>query len=77
MTPEERVKLDAFFEERTREEMKFLCDNGAELNEYGVYIYQSTNGNSSINLALFLRGYRDYLIENDIVKENIWQRKIL
>lgn len=68
MTKEERVKLDAFFEERTKHEIAYLKENDGEVNEYGVYIYASTNGYHSLNLPLFLRSYRDWLIENEIVK---------
>jgi hypothetical protein len=70
MTKEEKNKLNAFFEERYKHEVEFLKANDAEANEYGAFIYKSTNGNSSIALDSFLRSYRDWLIDNGIVKSN-------
>ncbi len=69
MTKEERQKIDAFFNERQKHETSFVKEDGVfEANEYGVYIYTSTNGYSSIDLIAILRSYRDYLIDNKIVK---------
>jgi hypothetical protein len=69
MTKEEREKLDAFNEEYTKNEVKFLEENGAETNEHGVYIYESKSGNHSVNMAYYLRHYRDFLIDNKILNE--------
>jgi hypothetical protein len=70
MTKEEKNKLDAFFEERLKHEIKYLKENDAEVNEYGAYVYTSKNGSHSLRLDLFLRDFRDWLIENGIVKSN-------
>jgi len=69
MTKEEKEKLDAFFKERTKHELAFLKENEAEANEYDVYLYTSANTHHSIRLDLFLRSYRDYLIEHNIVRQ--------
>ncbi len=70
MTKEERQKLDAFFNERQKHETAFVKEDGMfEANEHGVYIYTSANGYSSMDLIAVLRSYRDYLIDNKIVKE--------
>lgn len=58
-------KLDKMFEseEKYCEEMEF------EKNEHGVFIYKSTNGFSSINLACILTNYRQWLIDKGLHAE--------
>lgn len=68
MTPEEKQKLNDFFDERYKHEVAFLKENESEVNEHGVFIYQSSNSFHSIRLDAFLRSYRDWLIEHNIVK---------
>lgn len=69
MTKEEKKRLDAFFAEHLKHEEAFLKENDAELNDNGVYIYTSANKCHSIRLDAYLKLYREYLIENKIVKE--------
>lgn len=70
MSPEEKQKIDNMFSELTKYEVQFLNEDGnGEKNEYGAYCYQSQNGNHLIALDMFLRSYRDWLVENNIVKE--------
>ena len=61
--------LDKYFEEATKYPNKFLEELGAVTNEHDAYIYTSSNGVSHINLAYVLMSYKDWLIENDIVKQ--------
>lgn len=65
MTPQEQLK------EMTKNEVAFLMsdDGDAEVNEHGVYLYTSHNGNHIISLDYFLCSYKHWLIENGIVKE--------
>ncbi len=69
MTPEEKIKLDKYLDELTKHEVKFLKEQGAEKNEYGTYVYRSANDNHILRLDMFLSHYREWLIENKIVKE--------
>lgn len=69
MTKEERELLDTFFKERTKHEVTYLKEHDANVNENGVYVYHSANGDHSIRLDLFLRSYRDWLIDHKIVKQ--------
>jgi len=62
-------ELDALFKELTKHEVKFLEENDAEKNESGVFLYISSNGFSRISLDLFLRSYREWLVDHKIVKE--------
>lgn len=65
MTPEEQLK------ELTKNEVAFLeSEEGeGEMNEFGVYSYTSANGNHIISLEYFLCSYKNWLIENGILKE--------
>lgn len=46
-------------------ENKFCEENKFEKNEYGVFIYKSSNGFSSINLPYILKDYKDEYLENN------------
>lgn len=48
---------------------KFCEEYEFEQNEHGVYIYESSNKFSSINLPFILNIYMEWLIENQIVKK--------
>ena len=61
-------QMDAYFNDLTKLEDEFLKENDGEANEHGVYVYQSPSGNHIMNLSMFLRSYRDWLIEHKIVK---------
>lgn len=65
MTPEEQLR------EMTNNEVAFLMseEGGGETNEHGVYSYTSANGNHIISLDFFLWSYKQWLIDNKIVKE--------
>ena len=56
-------------EEQLKNEMKFCVENDFVKNDHQQYIYNSTDGVSSINLPFILNDYKDWLIENDILKE--------
>lgn len=66
-----REELDAYFKELTKQEVAFCEEMKYLKNEYGAYIYATWDGNSSINLPLTLQHYKQWLIENNIVKEFI------
>jgi hypothetical protein len=69
MTREEKEKLDAKFEEMTKHERNFISIEGIEPNTHGAYLFKTEDGNVSIALDLFLLSYKNWLIENKIVKE--------
>lgn len=69
MDKSEKEKLDKFFEELIKNEVEFCEEMGFEKNEYGVYIYKSSNGNSSMNVPMVLQHYKEWLIENELVRE--------
>lgn len=68
-------KLNKYFEEATKHPNQFYKDGffleelGAEKNEHDAYIYVSSNGISSMNLALVLNHYKDWLLDNDLLRE--------
>jgi len=55
--------------ELLKNEIKFCEEFECIKNEHGAYIYNSKNRNHSFNLPAFLSDYKDWLIENNIVKE--------
>lgn len=69
MTKEEKDKLDSYFNEHTATERRFLNEEGIPPNEHGAFAFTSTDGNVHIALDLFLRSYRDWLIENMVHRE--------
>lgn len=64
-----KSELDAHFKELTKHEEVFCEKIKYQKNEYGAYIFASSDGNNSINLLLTLQHYKQWLIENNIVKE--------
>lgn len=52
----------------TEIEVKFLEENQAVKNEHGVYLFISQNGQDRISLDFYLLEYKNWLIENKIVK---------
>ena len=62
-------ELNKIFTELLKNETKFCEENEFAKNEYGAYIFVSANGNQSIRLDCILRDYKEYLIDNEIVKE--------
>jgi hypothetical protein len=56
-------------EELLKNEIKFCNEIDCEKNEHGQFIYESTNGYSRMNLPYILQQYKEWLIDNDIVRE--------
>lgn len=52
-----------------KHETKFCMDNDMETNQNGVFIYFSASGHHHINLPYILSDYRDFLIQQGIVKD--------
>lgn len=55
-------------EEQTKNERKFLDEEDTFKNEHGVYLFVSADGSERINLSFFLKHYKDWLIENKILR---------
>lgn len=51
-----------------QKEIEFCAETEMEKNEHGQFIYKSTNSASSINLPYILLEYKQWLIENKIVR---------
>lgn len=51
-------------------ELKYLEQEEFEKNEFGVFIYVSKNGNHIISIDAILEEYKNYLINNKILKSN-------
>lgn len=62
-------ELDAHFKELTKHEVAFCEEMKYQKNDYGAYIFATSDGNNSINLPLTLQHFKQWLIENNIVKE--------
>ncbi len=54
-------------------EVAFLERCCALKNEHGAYLYVSKRGADHINLAMLLYNYKEYLIENGMVKPIVKQ----
>lgn len=52
-----------------KDEVKFCNEIACEKNEHGNFIYSSTNGASTINLPYILMEYKQWLIDNKILKK--------
>jgi hypothetical protein len=52
-----------------KNELAFCDSINCEKNEHGNFIYQSSNGKESFNLPFMLLDYKNYLIENKLIKE--------
>lgn len=52
-----------------KNEVKFCEEIDLEKNEHGQFIYTSSNGISSTSIPFLLQEYKQWLIENKIVKE--------
>ena len=52
-----------------KNEIAFLEYNKAEKNEHGAYIFISASGKEHISLAYYLLDFKQWLIEQKIVKE--------
>ncbi len=60
--------MDEKLKSLTVNEVKYLEENECEKNEHGAYLFVSANGHESISLNFFLLEYKNWLIENKIVK---------
>jgi len=69
MTPAEKQKMDESFSELTKHERRFLEEQRIIPNEHGAFVFTNQDGSCMISLDLFLRSYREHLIDNKIVKE--------
>lgn len=58
-------------EELTINETAFLKGLEIPCNRYGVYVFVSTDGTVSLDLQFILLEYKQWLIENKIVKERV------
>ncbi len=61
-------ELDEKIKKLTEHEETFLSETKCEKNEHDCYVYISQNGYERIALDLFLLEYKQWLIENKIVK---------
>lgn len=52
-----------------KNELEFCNELELEKNEFDQFIYQSKNSKSIINLPYILQDYKQWLIDNYIVKE--------
>jgi hypothetical protein len=55
--------------ELVKNEIDFCNQLGCDKNEHGQFIVQSKSGKSIMNLPYILLDYKQYLIENKIIKE--------
>jgi microcystin degradation protein MlrC len=62
-------KFEALRKEIVQQEVEYLQQDGAILNEHGAYCYQSADGNHLINLDAYLNSYKEWLIEKGYVTE--------
>ena len=62
-------EINEFFGKLTKDEVRF-CEEvlEADKNEHGVYVYESTNTKSKINLVLVLQHYKEWLQDENILK---------
>lgn len=58
-------------EELIKSELQFCEEIECEKNEHGQFIYESSNGNHSMNLPYILQDYKQWLIDNKILKEKV------
>ena len=49
-------------------EHEFLTENDTIKNEHGAYLYASKCGHDQLLMDFFLKDYKDWLVENGIVK---------
>lgn len=54
--------------ELIKNELDFCEEIECEKNEHGQFIYKSENGVSSLNLPFILEEYKQWLLDNNIVK---------
>jgi hypothetical protein len=58
-----------FLDQMTKHEKDFLTSEGVEPNKHGAYVFENEDSSVHIALDVFLYSYRNWLIENKIVKE--------
>lgn len=52
----------------TKNEFEFLKEQETPINEHGVYIFISQDSKMQIDLKYFLLEYKNWLIENKLLK---------
>lgn len=58
--------------EELQKSAKDYCEeNEMVKNEHGVFIYKSSDGSMSIDLVSVLHDYKEYLIDNNLLKIKI------
>lgn len=62
-------KFEELRRELVKQEVEYLTQERAILNEHGVYYYQSKCGNHIISLDSYLNSYKEWLIEKGYVRE--------
>ncbi len=60
--------MDAKFDELLKTERLFLEEMEAVKDERGSYLYKSRNADDILLLDFYLKEYKDWLVENGIVK---------
>lgn len=61
-------EMNLLFKDLTKHEVEFLKSEGIPTNQHGVYLFESQDRTTTISLDLFLMSYKDWLIENKIVR---------
>ncbi len=60
--------MDAKFDELLKTERLFLEEMEAVKDEKGSYLYKSRNADDILLLDFYLKEYKDWLVENGVVK---------
>jgi hypothetical protein len=60
--------MDSKFDELLKTERLFLEEMEAVKNENGKYLYKSTNEDEILLLDFYLKHYKDWLVQNGMVK---------
>jgi hypothetical protein len=63
------AEANALLEEHLKHETKYLKENDFVTNPHGVYLYVSADGFHRLSLDGVLNDYKQWLIDNRIVKE--------
>lgn len=61
--------IDKRLDELLSDEIEYLKENDFYQNEHGVFLYVSDNGNHRLSLDFILNDYKEWLIENNKVRE--------
>jgi len=61
--------MDNNLQDLIKNEIEFCNKIDCERNEQGQFIYESKNGKSAMNLPYILQEYKQWLIDERLVKE--------